>query len=405
MSSSSALSPGISIAHYFSEAAATDRLAPDAEGFDKLRFGFFGEVGGLLSAIKKVYRDQLQESETEVAGEEIGDALWYLVNVAHALKVSPEDLGVACMRALRARFKECDVKSPGAANFRAIDGIVAVHASGLEAKRNELLGELAEASGNLLAAGDQTSGFTEVQASHNRMGSLLALLALVAAAFNVKLDALAVDNLAKIHSRWPGDDRRYEKLYDEVGYEEYEQLPRTMEIEFIERGTGENAHVVQRYNGVFIGDRLTDNSDEADDYRFHDVFHLAYIAHLGWSPVVRGLLKLKRKSRRSVDENQDGARAMIIEEGIATWIFNHAKRRQFYANIETNKLDYSLLKQVRGMVVGYEVESCPPWQWEAAILEGFKAFRELQKYRRGIVKVDMVKHTIEFIKMKEEKAS
>ena len=42
---------------------------------------------------------------------------------------------------------------------------------------------------------------------------------------------------------------------------------------------------------------------------FHDVFHLAYAAVLGWSPTTRALLKIKRKSRPEIDENEDGARA------------------------------------------------------------------------------------------------
>jgi len=87
--------------------------------------------------------------------------------------------------------------------------------------------------------------------------------------------------------------------------------------------------MIEKKSGVIIGDRLKYNANETDHYGFHDVFHLAYVAHLGWSPVIRSLLKVKRKSVRAVDENEDGARAMIIEEGIATWIFNHAKKRDF----------------------------------------------------------------------------
>jgi len=33
-------------------------------------------------------------------------------------------------------------------------------------------------------------------------------------------------------------------------------------------------------NDVIVGDRLTDNKAEPDDYRFHDVFHMAYAVHL-----------------------------------------------------------------------------------------------------------------------------
>jgi aryl-alcohol dehydrogenase-like predicted oxidoreductase len=57
------------------------------------------------------------------------------------------------------------------------------------------------------------------------------------------------------------------------------------------------------------------------------------LRYLGWSPVLRGLLKRKRKSNAKIDENEDGARAAIIEEGIATWIFNNAKRRNFYESV------------------------------------------------------------------------
>jgi hypothetical protein len=186
--------------------------------------------------------------------------------------------------------------------------------------------------------------------------------------------------------------------------EEHEQIPRHLQIEFIERGGRNSGHVVQRLREVYIGDRLTDNSNEPDDYRFHDVFHLAYVAHLGWSPVIRSLLKVKRKSKPAVDENEDGARAMIIEEGIATWIFNHAKKREFYKGIEVGKLDYGLLKQVHSMVSGYQVDKCPLWQWEKAILEGFRVFRELREHRGGMVTVDMIKHTLTF-KPRDQKKS
>ena len=46
---------------------------------------------------------------------------------------------------------------------------------------------------------------------------------------------------------------------------------------------------------------------------------------------------------------------MIIEEGIATWIFNHATQRNLYEDVQVGKLEYGLLKQIRSMVSGYEV--------------------------------------------------
>jgi MazG C-terminal domain len=131
-----------------------------------------------------------------------------------------------------------------------------------------------------------------------------------------------------------------------------------------------------------------------DDYRFHDVFHLGYAAILGWSPVLRALFKVKRKSLPKIDESQDGARAILIEEGVSTLVFHRAMQLKFFESIST--LDYSLLKLIPEFVDGYEVDQCPLWQWEEAILEGFKAFRLLRQHRRGIITADLARRKLIF---------
>ena len=95
-----------------------------------------------------------------------------------------------------------------------------------------------------------------------------------------------------------------------------------------------------------------------------------------------------------VDENEDGARAGLIEEGVATFIFGRALEQNLFEDLE--HLDFDLLKLVRGFVRGFEVERCALWQWERAILDGFKVYREFKKNRRGYVVADLVAHTIEF---------
>ena len=69
-----------------------------------------------------------------------------------------------------------------------------------------------------------------------------------------------------------------------------------------------NASQCLRCNGLNFGDRLTDNIVDPDGYRYHDIFHFAYAVHLGWSPVIRSLLRAKRKSVPATDENEDGGR-------------------------------------------------------------------------------------------------
>ena len=71
------------------------------------------------------------------------------------------------------------------------------------------------------------------------------------------------------------------KLPDFDGrFPEVERLPQSFRIEINQRETGK---CYLRWNGVFIGDPLTDNIEDSDDYRFHDVFHLRtqpyYIGH------------------------------------------------------------------------------------------------------------------------------
>jgi hypothetical protein len=162
-------------------------------------------------------------------------------------------------------------------------------------------------------------------------------------------------------------------------------------IDIFERtGGNDRRYVVQRCNGIFIGDRLTDNIMKPDDYRFHDAFHYAYAAVLGWSPVTRALFRLKRKSEARVDEGQDGARAILIEEGVATFVFGEAKQLGFFEGQRPGDLGFAFLKSVRQFVRGYEVEACPLWLWEEAILAGNEAFRFLREKRRGRLRLDLV---------------
>ena len=206
----------------------------------------------------------------------------------------------------------------------------------------------------------------------------------------VTLEDAARANLDKTADRWPENRRRgFPKPFD-TGYPDYERLPRRLSFDIREiKSDDDDYFVYQTCNGINVGDRLTDNIDYSDDYRFHDVFHYAYAAVVGWSPVLRAILRLKRKSQAKVDQNQDGARAILIEEGLATLIYNEAKRGgTLFAEVEPGKLSFDLLKTVRSFVRGYEVEHVPYWVWEEAILQGFFAFRYLVHHREGRVTID-----------------
>lgn len=384
----------LTLAAYQEAAARTDRFKNDAISIDQMRYGLFGEVGSLLAAVKKFNRDTAAPSERESAEEELGDALWYLTALVQREGLSLDAVGEATILELQRQLHVKETKrANGGITFAEIDGLLAFQGKHLPEPKDVMLYRLATMSSVLFAqhAADRESVAKfpiEVYAE------ILATLSMLTAKFALTMAHVAEFNIEKTHSRWP-TDFIYMEPFDAKA-PPFEQFPREFTIKFIRRFIRDKEYIVQQLDGVNIGDPLTDNRADSDGYRYHDVFHLAYIAHLGWSPVVRGLLKLKRKSDSDIDENQDGARAMIIEEGIATWIFNYARDRHYFAEVEPGKLDYALLKQVKMMVSGYEVDACPLWQWEKAILDGFAIFRALMEAKEGIVKVSMKEHSIQF---------
>ena len=389
----------LSLDEYQQRCEYADQLPDNEEAIKQLRFGFFGEIGGLLSAVKKSHREKpVSASRRESAEEEIGDALWYLATILRREGCQLSQVGEDAIIQLRTRLGVGDSRRPeNGITFGQIDGLIEFQRDQAPKDFSALLYELAGRTGSLFASDEASSQESPRRDKIDVYGGLLALLALVAGAFHLCLKSVSSRNLEKIESRWKPSDAPYPRLFDEE-LSEFERLPRKFEIEFLEREIGPRITVVQRWGPVNIGDAITDNRSEPDHYRYHDVFHLAYVAHLGWSPVIRGLLKLKRKSQPTVDENEDGARAMIIEEAIATWIFNHARDKgNFFEGVEVGKLEYGLLKQISSLVSGYEVEQCPLWQWERAILDGFAVFRQLRDNGGGTVKVNMLERSLTYI--------
>lgn len=234
------------------------------------------------------------------------------------------------------------------------------------------------------------------------LGDLLWYIANVATKFDLDLAQIAHQNLEKVQRRWPiksteaqgelyNNSRAH--LLDET-FSEHEQLPRQLEITFEEFNEGESITVVIKRDGEPVGDPLTDNAPDDDGYRFHDVFHLSYAAILGWSPIIRKLLKVKRKSDETADVVEDGARARIIEELISQLVFQYAREHNFLNGINT--LDYHLLKTIHSLVQDREVRVRTLFEWENAILAGYRVWRDVYKNRGGTVRIDLVQSTIEY---------
>jgi NTP pyrophosphatase (non-canonical NTP hydrolase) len=378
----------LTVADYSSKALTTDRKS-DGGSLTFPLLGLFGETGSLLSEVKKKQRDKA--SYLGYAGavvEELGDVLWYLNAVAARGGLSLSDI------AANVSQSHADWRQGGdpTLTFAALQPEHMPQQAEPSAAFETTLLQLAGQVG-LLVTDEEAGRLADNQAAlGGRLVSITRTLIQAANEAGVTLEAAAVKNLHKIFDRWP-QKRAYPDPFD-ANADPDERLPRDLYIDVFERQVRGQTFVFQRCNGVNIGDRLTDNAMTADDYRFHDVFHFAYVAVLGWSPVIRSLLHLKRKSDPKIDEAQDGARATLIEEGATTWIFSQAAQLEFFANLGPGDLPFDLLKLVRQFVAGYEAEDRPLWLWEDAILQGYAAFRFLRQHRRGRLHIDMTNHTL-----------
>lgn len=340
---------------FAAHAEKTDKFKDKADHAALLAAGLIGEAGSVVSELKKKRRER--EAYPVFRGrmvEEIGDVLWYFVRLA-------------------------SVVAPGLLEELPLPGkVVLPAADGPQLKRNLDFGA---AVGEVLAA-VSTSKHEDMR---TRLDRTWALLSVISKDADVCLRQAAERNAAKIRSRWP-EERRYTPLFDDA-FPVEEQLPRRLHVDFLERRRGLRRAVILRCNGINFGDRLSDNIEDPDGYRFHDIFHFAYAVHLGWSPVIRALTRTKRKSNAKIDEAQDGARAGIVEEAVSAIVFSRAKQIRFFDGLD--QVDLDLLKTVKEFVEGFEVECVPLWQWETAILEGYRVFRSLCASSGGRVTLDL----------------
>ena len=194
--------------------------------------------------------------------------------------------------------------------------------AGLASETGELLGEYKK----YLRDGESHKLFKERLAEE--VGDLLWYVANVATKFGLDLAQVAEQNLAKCEGRWGGLPDR--EPFD-AGFPDGERFPRQFSIDFLTYHDEDDTPKVRvMYKGKQFGDDLTDNAHVKDGYGYHDVIHLAFAAVLGWSPLVRKMLKVKRKSDPKVDQVEDGGRAIATEEGLSAMIFAYARDYNFF---------------------------------------------------------------------------
>ena len=368
--------PSILLRDYMQGIEPTDRLP-----FDDLQtvlMGLFGEVGGVMAATKKFRREQQAYPDYQHAvEEEFGDALWYFTALCRRLGIGVDE--ILSSAALGEGYEKVVVASD------LLDGPIShvVAASGVQ-PLNE----------TLMALGDATAALLQIREDNAATRALLQgfahryLHAIQVA--GVPFSHVVHKNLDKVRGRFLPADPASLPDFDGHFLDE-ERIPQRFEITITQRKSGQS---YLQWNGVFVGDPLTDNIRDADGYRFHDVFHFAHAAILHWSPTFRALIKQKRKSDRRVDEAQDGGRAIVVEEGLTAFIFSRAKELNFFEG--QRSVSFDILKSVEQFVKGYEVEACPLSLWERAILDGYAVFRQVRANNGGVVICDRGTRTIAY---------
>lgn len=252
------------------------------------------------------------------------------------------------------------------------------------------------------------------------LGDLLWYVATLSGHLSIDLgDVLTADLRRLLQSSNNVDAQTPGSSFD-LAFPGTERVPRQLHLQFQERTVKNKATVamtlldvspnpfpdgpVPRENGKFqgfevgqlLGDEVDDNSRRVDAYRFHDAIHLGFLAVLGWSPNLRNLLNLKRKSDEVVDDAEDGARAVFAEEGLAAILAKQAPASRYF---ETPGLvPEVLLDLINTVVEDLEVADLPYRLWREAISQGFTVMRQLADGGGGYVLADLDTRTLQYSK-------
>ena len=416
----------MNIADYVSIVEKTDQLDPRAPIDKNFKLipvlGLAGEIGSLLTELKKRVREPNRSDDigSKRIDEELGDITWYAATISRRAGLN---FAKDVLRANLQRIKqdpEGYLAARGAKSASGTDhskGILpnietfgeyqinAAKSDAFEGDTAALLPYLAKIwknSSDLLAELDSDSATfspEETKEMAKTLGDVMWYVAGFATLFGLDLGTIAKNNVVKAQSMFmPKDERVHTPLFDER-FNSLERFPRVFDVHFV--STNEETAAMM-LNGIRLGDPLRDNAyvgkdGLSDGYRFHDSVHLTLVAVLGWSPVIRGWMKRKRKSDGKVDDAEDGARAQIVEEMIVKLSHSYAVsiHREKLLDGRTG-ISMDLLKQIKVLTAGLEVDECKLWEWEKALLLGYEIFNKLRHHKGGRVRLDLNKRAITF---------
>lgn len=397
-------------------------------------YGLVGEIGSLVAAVKKqILRSQSGQAILKLNDEvtdELGDIIWYCFSLAQIENKAPVNILTRNIAELRAEMAAGDDRA--ALLFASLDKARAAEFARLSERWPQTKDLRFSDYQNLAFLTARTDGHvlldvclsvlwqlgaelmrTKLPAielklnqavvdrkTNTVLGEIAWHVAAIASLYGLTLDKVVERNVEKLKWLVPGSPT---PLHDN-GYPEAEQLPRRFDVSFVTAPGGKSQMYI---DGQRFGDELSDNAYDGDGYRFHDVMHLANVAKLGWSPVLRSLMQRKRKSDPRIDEVEDGARARIVEELIIKAIHSEGERiaRQMHPDVPDAELvlfasradiPFSLLKAIAAFADGLEVSENRYWEWEEAIFEGYRFFAALKAEGQGTLSIDLEARSLSF---------
>jgi NTP pyrophosphatase (non-canonical NTP hydrolase) len=427
------------VSTYDSFVQRTDQTVgkPIAERRDIALYGLAAEIGSVVAAVKKRLLASDADKAWNVANDEIvkelGDVVWYCfslarianpskpVNIfAHDVANLKQEIGADDARAERLRreldptkrteFLKAAASFPKLTRNMCFEDYQAIAYLTARTRGRTLaevcLAVLWQLGAQLLRCKLPDSEIELNDAVTDRLtndllGGVAWHVSALASLYGLSLGDIARENMEKVGQRY---DRGEPTPLHDIGFPSTEQLPRRFKVGVVTVGRGRSRMYLE---GRRLGDELTDNAYADDGYRFHDVMHLANAAKLGWSPVLRSLLGRKRKSDPKVDEVEDGARARIVEEAVIKAIHSEglrlaglrvpgsteAEQRLF---LNASEISNHFLDFIRSCATDLEVNKNRSWEWEAAIVEGYRIFHSLRQEGQGTITVDLDARTIEF---------
>lgn len=417
--------------------------------------GLASETGAILDSQKRYLRDSIDlQGNRKLLEEELGDLLWYVAAVATACGLDLGTIAETNLRRTRNAYKagsqrriqrpKLELHNTGTEaalpNSEMIRDISEYQRLAVETSRLNLNGPegpiapmlgLASTTGSILdCPKSDLPNFDPVARKtffRPLLGDLLWYLAAVASASNLDLGCVAAGNLGRTRDLYRIPAQPLQNVFKALpnfdsSYAPTERFPRIIVISFEERpvppgpplasqklvavapnafpkGPIKHKQKCQGFKvGAPLGDATTDNSRRPDGYRYHDAIHWAFVAILGWSPTMRKLLQLKRRSNESTDRDEDGARAIYTEEGLAAILSRLAPRRMGF--LGENTVDGQVIEMAKAAAQDLEVQPLPGWMWRRAISQGFVAMQELERNKGGYLKADLDERQLTFSKTK-----